>query len=129
MKKYIVEIIIFLAGALTMVFEIVGSRVLGPFFGTSVFVWTSLIGIIMGSLSVGYWMGGKISEQKIRYNILILDIADSSFFVMIAAVGNNYILNRISEIYFGFQNTDAPISNYFVRTDQCVSWDGVTIWS
>ena len=40
MKKYIVEIIIFLAGALTMVFEIVGSRVLGPFFGTSVFVWT-----------------------------------------------------------------------------------------
>ncbi len=30
-----------------MIFELVGSRVLGPYFGTSIFVWTSLIGIIL----------------------------------------------------------------------------------
>ena len=30
-------------GALVMVIEILGSRVIGPFFGASLFVWTSLI--------------------------------------------------------------------------------------
>ena len=60
--KYIAGIIIFLCGAFIMIFEILGSRILGPYFGTSIFVWTSLIGIIMGSLSIGYWLGGKISR-------------------------------------------------------------------
>ncbi len=95
MKKYFVEIIIFLAGALTMIFEIVGSRVLGPFFGTSVFVWTSLIGIIMGSLSVGYWAGGKLSEKRSDFIILSWILILAAIFILITAIGNNYILNRI----------------------------------
>ncbi len=45
-----------------MIFELVGSRVLGPYFGTSIYVWTSLIGIILASLSVGYALGGKAAD-------------------------------------------------------------------
>lgn len=47
-----------------MVFELVGSRIMGPYFGTSMFVWTSLIGVILGSLSLGYWWGGRIADKK-----------------------------------------------------------------
>src|SRR3990172_5761506 len=62
--KYNLEIAVFVCGAVVMVFELVGSRVLGPYFGTSIFVWTSLIGIILGSLSLGYTIGGKVADRK-----------------------------------------------------------------
>lgn len=63
-NKYILEITVFICGAVVMIFELVGSRILAPYLGTSIFVWTSLIGIILGSLSVGYYWGGKIADKK-----------------------------------------------------------------
>lgn len=95
MKKYILEIIIFLAGAITMIFEIVGARVLGPSFGASIFVWTSLIGIIMGSLSIGYWLGGIFSEKQTSYKYLYWMLLLAGFFIFLNAIGHQYIINRI----------------------------------
>lgn len=46
-----------------MVFEILGSRVLGPYVGTSTYVWTSLIGVILGSMSLGYALGGQLADE------------------------------------------------------------------
>ena len=95
MKKYILEIIILLAGTITMVFEIVGSRVLGPYFGASIFVWTSLIGIIMGSLSVGYWLGGKLSEKQSSFRFLSWMLLLAGFFIFLNAIGHDFVLKRI----------------------------------
>ena len=64
MKRYSLELIAFLSGAAVMVLELVGSRVLAPYVGVSLFVWTALIGIILGSLSIGYWYGGKLADKN-----------------------------------------------------------------
>ena len=69
MRKYILEIIVFICGAAVMVLELIGSRVLAPYLGASIFVWTSLIGIILGSLSLGYFWGGKIADKHPNYRI------------------------------------------------------------
>ncbi len=61
--KYILEMIVFLCGASLMILELAGSRVLAPYIGTSTIVWTSLIGIILAFLSLGYWWGGKIADR------------------------------------------------------------------
>ncbi len=45
-----------------MSFEILGSRVLAPNFGSSVFVWGSLISVFLAGLSAGYYIGGKIAD-------------------------------------------------------------------
>ena len=63
-SKYILEFAVFVCGAVVMVFELVGSRVIGPFLGTSLFVWTSLIGIILASLSLGYYLGGRQADKN-----------------------------------------------------------------
>ena len=68
------EITAFICGAVVMIFETTGSRVLGPYFGTSIIIWTGLIGIILGSLSFGYYLGGKIADKKPDYQILSLVI-------------------------------------------------------
>jgi predicted membrane-bound spermidine synthase len=71
---FLLEMTVFICGAVVMVFELVGSRVLGPYFGTSIFVWTSLIGVILGSLSFGYYFGGKMADKQPRYSSLSLVI-------------------------------------------------------
>ena len=57
MKKIKYEFIVFLLGAIYMILELVCSRVLAPYFGTSNLVWTSVIGIILLSSSIRklYW--------------------------------------------------------------------------
>lgn len=65
-----------LCGALVMVVEVLGSRVIGPFFGVSLFVWTSLITVTMVALAAGYAIGGRLSDRKSSpdwlYGIILL---------------------------------------------------------
>jgi spermidine synthase len=60
----------FLCGACVMVLEMAGSRVVAPYMGTSLVVWTSLIGIIMVSLTLGYWLGGMVADRRPEMKIL-----------------------------------------------------------
>lgn len=53
----------FLAGAVVMALEILGSRLLAPIFGNSLFVWGALIGIILAAMSSGYATGGWMSDR------------------------------------------------------------------
>ena len=64
MKKYRLEIIVFLSGAIEMGLELLASRILSPYVGSSNVVWTSIIGIILASMSLGYWFGGKIADKN-----------------------------------------------------------------
>lgn len=75
-----------------MAFEMAGARILGPYFGISVFVWSALIGIILGSLSIGYWLGGKIADKRPTYKMLSLVIFFSAIAVGIVAVIKNDVL-------------------------------------
>ena len=51
------HIIAFITGAIVMSLEMIGSRILSPYFGSSINTWTILIGVVLGSLSIGYWYG------------------------------------------------------------------------
>lgn len=63
MKNYKLETIAFLSGALVMILELTGSRVLSPYFGNSIYIWTGMIGVILGFLSLGYYYGGIIADK------------------------------------------------------------------
>ncbi|MBL0225731.1 MAG: spermidine synthase [Geobacteraceae bacterium] len=53
-------------GAAVMIIEVLGSRVIGPFFGASLYVWTSLITVTLVALASGYWSGGILSDRCSR---------------------------------------------------------------
>ena len=54
---------VFVSGAVVLGMEIAASRVLAPFFGNSLFVWGSLIGIVLAGLAIGYWAGGILADR------------------------------------------------------------------
>jgi len=78
-----VTALIFVSGAVLMALEIAGSRVLAPFFGGSVFVWGSLIGIFLGAMSGGYWLGGWLSERWPRQVLLNALLAAAGAFTLL----------------------------------------------
>lgn len=98
-QKYTLEIVVFLCGAVVMIFELVGSRVLGPYFGTSLFVWTSLIGIIMGSLSIGYYIGGKVADRNPSYKNLAAIIFGAAVFICLTILLKDFCLASFHNIF------------------------------
>ncbi len=80
--KYISEIIAFVSGAVVMILELDGSRIIAPYLGTSIIVWTSLIGIILGSLSFGYWWGGKRADKHADFVALGCILAAAAALVL-----------------------------------------------
>lgn len=102
MKKYTLEVVVFICGAVVMAYEIIGSRMLGPYVGTSMFVWTSIIGIILLSLSLGYSLGGKIADQKPRADILSMYILIAGLFIIFSTFIKDmlldYLLNAIDNV-------------------------------
>jgi spermidine synthase len=55
--------IAFLAGAGTMLVEVLAPRIMQPYFGASTFVWTNVIGVILLAMALGYNLGGKLAEK------------------------------------------------------------------
>ena len=70
MKKYKIEVTVFLCGALEMALELVAARVLSPYVGCSNLIWTTIIGVMLTSMSIGYWLGGKLADKDPSVNRL-----------------------------------------------------------
>ncbi|MDL2269325.1 fused MFS/spermidine synthase [Desulfosarcina sp. OttesenSCG-928-A07] len=90
------EGVAFICGASVMVLEMAGARVLAPYLGTSIVVWTALIGVILASLSFGYWTGGRLGDRNPSAATLAKMIAGGSGFVLVAAPLHSPILDLIT---------------------------------
>ena len=97
-RSWSLEFIVFVCGAVVMVLELVGTRILSPYLGTSIFVWTSLIGIILGSLSLGYWWGGRIADKWPDYKTFARIILLSALACGLIIVIKGPILSIVSKI-------------------------------
>lgn len=98
MKKYRLEIIIFMVDAICMILELVASRVLSPYFGSSNLVWTSVIGIILLSSSIGNYFGGIIADSEDVNKKLKLIISISAILVFCIPLFQKNIIGQIVEI-------------------------------
>lgn len=55
--------IVFSVGLITLLLEILGTRIIAPFYGSTIFVWASLITVSLGGLALGYWYGGIYADR------------------------------------------------------------------
>jgi spermidine synthase len=53
-----------ICGAAILIVEILGAKMLSPFFGASHFVWTAQIAVTLLSLAAGYDLGGRLADRS-----------------------------------------------------------------
>ncbi len=73
----------FVVGATILVVEILGTRVISPYYGGSVYVWSSLIGVTLASLAVGYWLGGCAADRWPHVGTLAAEVIGGGLFLLL----------------------------------------------
>lgn len=56
--------VVSITGAAVMMIELMGTRIIGPFYGVSLFVWSSLISVTLLALAIGYYLGGLLADKQ-----------------------------------------------------------------
>ncbi len=72
-------LLVFTAGFSTLGVELSAARLLDPWFGNSLVVWASLIGLILFYLAVGYWLGGRVADRWPDRLVLLRIVAVGAF--------------------------------------------------
>ena len=84
-----------------MALELLGSRLLAPVFGDSIFVWGSLIGVVLAALSAGYVVGGKIADIRPRFEALSAVIFASGLLILLLPAFAPLLFNSVLGLNIG----------------------------
>ena len=86
---------VFLSGAVLLGVEIAASRVLAPTFGSSLYVWGALIGVVLSGLSIGYWVGGVLADRWPSPYLFVGAIALGAMLVLAIPVVDDWVLEQV----------------------------------
>ena len=102
-RRFGLETAVFVCGALVMIFEINGSRIMAPYLGMSTYIWTSLIGVILAALSLGYWFGGRMADRTPKISVLASAIFIAGGLVSVTTLLKDVVLGTLSTFSAGLE--------------------------
>jgi spermidine synthase len=105
-KKFTLPFSVFITGACILIIEVVAVRILSPYFGNTIFTFSSVIGVVLAALSIGYYLGGRISDKYPKESIFFGIILMSSFSVFILYFLNSLLLPIIG---YYLSNSSGPL--------------------
>ena len=102
-NKYVIllKIQIFIAGASIMSLEIMNSRILAPYFGNSLYVWGSLIGVVLSGLSIGYYYGGRKADINPKYSYFCIILLGAGLYSILTTFGSTTIFSFVLSTNLG----------------------------
>ena len=94
----LIRFIVFISGAVVMGVEIMASRLLAPYYGDTVFVWGSLIAVIMTALAIGYRRGGSKADRYSSFIGLTNIVLIAGVFVVMIPISAPFVLEMTREL-------------------------------
>src|SRR5260370_2354724 len=86
LQGWLLILLVFVAGACSLAVALSASRLLAPYFGTSLFVWANLIGLILLYLTIGYYIGGRLADRFPRPSVLYTVAIVAAFLISVLPV-------------------------------------------
>ncbi len=80
-KKKLFYLLSFIEGGVVMSTELVGAKLLAPYFGTSLYVWACVMALTLGGLAGGYFFGGRLSVRKNHETILMASVLCAAIYI------------------------------------------------
>ena len=79
-ENFLLYVVVSIGGAAVLALELLGTRILGPYYGVSLFLWSAIITVTLAALAAGYSVGGHIADRGITMRGLgiILSLAGLS---------------------------------------------------
>ncbi len=93
-----IGVAVFIAGAVLLGLEIASSRVLAPFFGSSLYVWGALIGVVLAGLSLGYWLGGMAADREPTPALFVGVLGLAALLVLAIPFVDGWVLDQVVEL-------------------------------
>lgn len=94
-KEYLKKLLFalaFIEGGAVMCVELCSAKILSPYFGTSIYVWASVLGVTLSALMSGYYLGGYISSNYKKTEIVFTLMLLGGLLVTITPVISSMIL-------------------------------------
>jgi spermidine synthase len=101
MSRKFLYVIVFISGMTTLAVELSASRLLGNVFGTSNIVWANVIGLILLYLTVGYFIGGRISDRYPYPHVLMRILTWAAFLSAVIPLVARPILYQAAQAFVG----------------------------
>src|SRR4051812_39947306 len=99
MKKQLL-LLSFIEGGAVMAAELCGARMLSPVFGSSLYVWATVMAVTLGALAGGYFFGAKLSLSAHVAQRLFQVLNAAALFLLIMPLISHYLVPRISYLPF-----------------------------
>jgi spermidine synthase len=91
-------LISFIEGAAVMVCELLSARMIAPFYGTTLFVWSAVIGVTLAALAIGYYLGGYLGDRFVRNSLLFSILGIGSILMALMPVLAKFAFNVTFEM-------------------------------
>jgi spermidine synthase len=90
-----------LEGATVMAVELLAARMVAPYFGSSLYVWGTVIGFTLLALAIGYFAGGVIVDKYSDPDTLLWVLLTASVFLILMHVSSPLLTIAFANISFG----------------------------
>ena len=80
-KSWYLFLVLFIEGAALMAVELMGAKLVAPFYGSSLYVWTAVLAITVLGLTLGYYFGGQLSGKQYSEKLLFIVLGISALLV------------------------------------------------
>jgi hypothetical protein len=95
MRNTAAATLVFLAGFIIMVLEIIGARFLAKDFGSSFHVWVSQIGVVLIALALGYYLGGALADRWQHLSFLMILLAPTALGLYFIPSWSKWLIDTI----------------------------------
>lgn len=100
MKKKLL-LLSFVEGAAVMAAELCGAKLLAPIYGSSLYVWATVMGFTLAALAGGYFFGGQLTAREKDHPKTLASLLNfAAIFLLAMPVIAYYLVPRISYLSF-----------------------------
>lgn len=101
-QDWLLILLVFVEGSCALAVEISASRLLAPYFGTSLFIWANVIGLILLYLTIGYYVGGRFADRHPRAPVLYTLTIIAAFLIALIPLISRPILSWSQSSFFTY---------------------------
>lgn len=91
-SNWFLILVLIIEGGAIMAVELIGAKLIAPYYGNSLYVWAAVLATTLGALTIGYYSGGNLSSTKANIKTLLTITSSSALFVLFMPIVSSLIM-------------------------------------